>query len=94
MLLVFDWDHIESVVCIWQYSDFHNIDSSYPGTRNASPSVYVVFDFSHQCHNFLYTGLLSFILFVGMVNRIDSLISLSDFSLFLRRKASDFRVLP
>ena len=33
------------------------------------------------------------ILFVAMVNGIDSLISLSDFSLFVYRKASDFCVL-
>ena len=30
-------------------SHFHNIDSSCPGTWNISPSVYVIFDFSHQC---------------------------------------------
>ena len=28
---------------------FHNIASSYPGTWNLSPSVYVIFDFLHQC---------------------------------------------
>ena len=33
------------------------------------------------------------ILFVAMVNGIDSLIALSDFSLFVYRKASDFCVL-
>ena len=32
------------------------------------------------------------ILFVAMVNEIDSLISLSDFSLLAYRNASDFRV--
>ena len=41
--------HIESVDCIWQYSHFHNIDSSYPGTWIISPPVYVIFDFFHQC---------------------------------------------
>ena len=30
-------------------SHFHNIDSSYPGTWNFFPSVYVIFDFFHQC---------------------------------------------
>ena len=45
----FDADHIESVDCIWQYSHFHNIDSSYTGTWNISPSVYAIFDFFHQC---------------------------------------------
>ena len=34
-----------------------------------------------------------FILFVAMVNGIDSLISLSDFSLLVHRNASDFSVL-
>ena len=28
----FDRDHIKYVNCIWQYSHFHNIDCSYPGT--------------------------------------------------------------
>ena len=28
---------------------FYNIDSSYPGTWNISPSVYAMFDFFHQC---------------------------------------------
>ena len=42
-----DRDRIESVDCIWQYSHFHNMDSSYPGTWNISPSVYVVFDLVH-----------------------------------------------
>ena len=42
-------DHIESVDCIWQHSHSHNIDSSYPGTWNISPYVYVIFDFFHQC---------------------------------------------
>ena len=49
MPLVFDRDHIESVDCVWQYNHFHKIDSSYPGTWNVSPSIYIVFDFFHQC---------------------------------------------
>ena len=53
-------------------------------------------------YNFLCTVLLSplgkfipryLILFVAMVNRIDSFISLSDFSLLVYRNASDFYVL-
>ena len=28
---------------------FHNIDSSYPGTWNIPPSIYVIFEFFHQC---------------------------------------------
>ena len=44
-----DRDHIESVDCTWYYNHFHNVDSSYPGTWNISPSVYVIFDFFHQC---------------------------------------------
>ena len=30
-------------------SSFHNIDSSNPGAWYISPSVYVIFDFFHQC---------------------------------------------
>ena len=60
---------------------------------------------SSVCYSFLYTVHLSvgsslvsfipryFILFVIMVNEIDSLISLSDFSLLAYRNASDFRIL-
>ena len=47
-------------------------------------------------YRFLYTALLSprhFILFVAMVNGIDSLISLSDISLLVYRNARDFSVL-
>ena len=45
----FDRQCIVSVGCIWQYSHFHNINSSYTGTWDISPFVYVVFDFFHQC---------------------------------------------
>ena len=53
---------IESVDCIWQQSHFHNIDSPHPRTWNISPSIYVVFDFFHQClmifcMQFSYVGL-------------------------------------
>ena len=58
---------------------------------------------SSVSYNFLYTGYSSFvslgrfipiyfILFVAMVNRIDSLISLSYFSLLVYRNPSDFCV--
>ena len=36
-------------IAFGQYSHLHNIDSSYPGTWNISPSVYVIFDLFHQC---------------------------------------------
>ena len=39
-------------------SYFHNVDSSYLGIWNISPSVYIIFDFFHQC-NFLCTVSLS-----------------------------------
>ena len=74
-----------------------------------SPSVYVIFDFFHQfmnetqkLDNFLCTVLLPpyvkfipryLILSVVMVNGIDTLISLSDFSLLVHRNASDFCIL-
>ena len=47
-------------------------------------------------YNFLYSSFVSlgrFILFVAMVNDIDSLISLFDFSLLVYSNASDFCVL-
>ena len=61
-----------------------------------SLSVYVVFDFFHQCLIIFHIQvfcLLSrfipeyFILFVVLVNGIDSLISLSGFSLLVYRNA-------
>ena len=33
--------------CIWEYSHFHNIYFSCPGTWNISPLVYVIFYFFH-----------------------------------------------
>ena len=83
------------------YSHFHNIDSCYPGICNISPSVYIIFDFFHQCLIiFSVQFLVSLgkfiprycILFIAMVNGIDSLIYLSDFSL-VYRNASDFCIL-
>ena len=41
--------NIESADCICQYSNFYDIDSSYSGTWNISPSAYVIFNFFHQC---------------------------------------------
>ena len=80
---LFDRDYTESVDCVWQYSHFHNIDSSYPGTQNISPSVFVIFDFFNQCLmifcvQFFFVSLGKFIaryliLFVAMVNGIDFL---------------------
>ena len=81
---------------------FHNIDSSSPGTWNISPSVYVIFDFFHQCLIIFHSSFVSlgrfffpryFILFIAMLNGTDSLISLSVFSLLVCRNASDFCVL-
>ena len=75
---------------------FHHISSSNPGAWNIPPSLYVVF------HPFLifsvYSSFLSigrlipryFIHFVAMVNGIDILISLSDFSVLFYRCISDF----
>ena len=42
-------DCAESVACFQQYSHFHNIDSSKPGTWYIYPSVCVIFHFFHQC---------------------------------------------
>ena len=39
------FQHIETVDCVWWHSYFHSIDSSHPGTWNISPSVYVIFFF-------------------------------------------------
>ena len=75
------------------------MDSSYPGTWNISPSVYVVFDFLHQCLTVCHIQVFCFLRQVysqifysifAMVNDIDSLISLSDISLSVYRSASDF----
>ena len=97
----FDRDHTESIDCIWQYSHFHNIDSSFPGTWNILPSVYIVFDFFQQCLIIFFVQFFCFlrqfiprylILSVAMVNGIDSLISIYDFLLLVYRNASDFCV--
>ena len=42
-------DCTASVGCFRQYSHFHNIDSSKPGTWYIYPSVCVIFHFFHQC---------------------------------------------
>ena len=65
-------------------------------------SICVIFDFFHQCFIvfYIYRSFVSlgrfilkyFIIFVAMVNRIESLIYLSDFSLLVCRNASDFCV--
>ena len=66
-------------------------------------SVFFIFDIFHYCHIyiFVYNSFVSLgkfipkylILFVAMVNGIDSLISLSDFSLLVCRNSRDFCVL-
>ena len=67
-----------------------------------SPSVYVIFDFFHQClviicvEPFCLIGRFItkyFIVFVAVVNGINFLISVSDCSLFVYRNTSDFYVL-
>ena len=66
-----------------------------------SPSVYVIFDFFLQCLITLCVQFVSsskfipryLILFVTVVNGIDYLISLSDFSLLVYKNESDFCVL-
>ena len=81
---------------------FNNVDSSYPGTQNSSPSVYVIFNFFYQYLVIFYIQFFCllrqdysqyFIPFAAQVNGIDSLISLSDFSLLVYRNADDFWVL-
>ena len=66
-----------------------------------SPYVYVVFDFFHQCLIIFCIRFFCplkfipryFILFVAMVNRIHSSVSLYDFPLLEYRNASNFCVL-
>ena len=69
---------------------------------NISPSVYTVFNFFYRCLIIFCVQLFCllgkfitryFILFVAMVNGVDSLISLSDVSLLVYRKANDLCVL-
>ena len=95
----FHKDHTETVDCIWQYSHFHNIDSSNTGTCNIASSDYVIFDFFHQrlvifCI-YSFVSLVQLIprysiLFVAMVTGIDSSISL--IIQLVYRNASDFCV--
>ena len=65
-------------------------------------SVYVIFYFFHQCLTVFCVQLLVslgrfisryFILYVAVINGLDSLIPPSDISLFMYRNASDFCVL-
>ena len=83
-------------------SHFHNIDSSNPQAWNLSPSGYIIFDFFHQCIIvFCYSFFVSLgkfipryfvvvVVVIAMINIIDSLISLPDFSLLLYRNVSHF----
>ena len=68
----FEWDSIESVDSIWYYSHFHNIDSFYQGTWNISPSVYVIFDFFHQCHIIFYVQFFSLLAVAAAAKSLQS----------------------
>ena len=45
----FDRNCTESVDCLGQYNNFHNVDSSNPRTWYISLSVCIIFNFFHQC---------------------------------------------
>ena len=97
-----DRNCIESVDCLGKYSHFDNIESSNPKAWYIFSFICVMFYFFQphfivsEYRSFASLGRFIpryFILFDGMVNRIISLISLSDLLLLVCRNPRDFCVL-
>ena len=63
----FDRNCFEYVDCVEQYGRFNSVLPIHQ--HSFFPSICVIFDFYHQCHSFLHTGLLSFQvgLFLGIL---------------------------